>query len=168
MQMGPTRLRPAMAGLAGVLATTVVLGACGSDEGGGPSASEADVTVLAEDTLQFDQTSYSVPAGEVVVRPGQEKLVFYEAVNHSKEPIVGTRHDDVICGSKHADVIRGRGGNDHIYSRGGNDTVYAGPGDDAVFARGGGADTVFGKGGYDTAWVDDADKVGPTVEARNP
>jgi hypothetical protein len=59
MQIGPTRLRPAVAALAGVLATTVVLGACGSDEDGGPAASEADVTVLAEDSLQFDQTSYS-------------------------------------------------------------------------------------------------------------
>jgi plastocyanin len=67
MQIGPTRLRPAVVALAGVLATTVVLGACGSDEDGGPSASEADVTVLAEDSLQFDQTSYSAPAGEVVI-----------------------------------------------------------------------------------------------------
>lgn len=69
MQLGVARIRPAGIGVIGLasVATIATLAACGSDEDSGPSASEADVTVVAEDSLQFDQTSYSAPAGEVVI-----------------------------------------------------------------------------------------------------
>jgi WD40-like Beta Propeller Repeat/RTX calcium-binding nonapeptide repeat (4 copies) len=99
---------------------------------------------------------------------GQNSPVVCSISYTGTEPIVGTRHDDVICGSNHSDVIRGRGGNDQIYPRGGNDTIYAGSGDDQILARGGGADTISGGGGTDTAWVDGSDNVHPDVEVTNP
>lgn len=46
-------------------AVTVVLGACGGDDGDGGVAGEADVTVVGFDSFSFDQDEYTVPAGEV-------------------------------------------------------------------------------------------------------
>jgi plastocyanin len=51
-----------------VVAVAAVLGACGDDGGGdGASTADADVTVVAEDSLTFDQDSYTVSAGEVTI-----------------------------------------------------------------------------------------------------
>ena len=48
-------------------AATVLLGACGGDGDDGGGAAAADVTVVAEDTLSFDQGDYTADAGEVTI-----------------------------------------------------------------------------------------------------
>lgn len=54
-------------GSAATVATaSLVLGACGGD-GDDDGGSAADVTVVAEDTLSFDQGDYTAEAGEVTI-----------------------------------------------------------------------------------------------------
>lgn len=59
-----------MSRAAAVVAAAAVLGACGDDDGssgGGASIEGADVTVVALDSLTFDQDSYTAAAGEITV-----------------------------------------------------------------------------------------------------
>jgi plastocyanin len=50
------------------IAAALALGACGDDdEGDGGLAEDADLTVVAQDTLTFDRGSYEAEAGELTI-----------------------------------------------------------------------------------------------------
>jgi plastocyanin len=53
-------------GAVAAAAAAGVLGGCG-DDGDGTSAGDADLTVVAEDSLEFDRDSYTASAGEIAV-----------------------------------------------------------------------------------------------------
>jgi plastocyanin len=55
-----------------MVAVAAGLGACGDDDdagngGGGASIEGADLTVVAEDSLTFDEESYTAAAGEITI-----------------------------------------------------------------------------------------------------
>ena len=49
------------------LAVTVGMAACGGDDDTSGTTSDADVTVKALDSLKFDKSAYSAPAGEITI-----------------------------------------------------------------------------------------------------
>jgi plastocyanin len=58
--------RTGVALLGSAAAVVLALGACGGDSDD-EGSSDADVTVVAEDSLQFDEDGYTADAGEVAI-----------------------------------------------------------------------------------------------------
>jgi plastocyanin len=77
---------------------TVVLGACGDDDDDAGGGGDADVTVVAEDTLSFDKGDYTAEAGEITIRyeagGSMTHTLLIEGVDGFELQVSGTGSED--------------------------------------------------------------------------
>jgi len=76
---------------------TVVVGGCGDDDDD-TAGGDADVTVVAEDTLSFDKGDYTAEAGEIAIRyeagGSMTHTLLIEGVDGFKLQVTGSGAED--------------------------------------------------------------------------